>query len=94
MRNCATHHHACDCREERIKTLEAENEKLKQGVKSSIDVFVLDTYRDRKGAGFQNDIREYITETDYNLILTQDNYYKARLIVSGDKAGDSGAEGE
>jgi len=32
MRNCVTHFHACDCREEKFKNLDKENIELHQTV--------------------------------------------------------------
>ena len=29
MRDCVTHHYACDCREDKFKNIQSENEKLK-----------------------------------------------------------------
>jgi hypothetical protein len=31
-KECTTHHHACDCREEKFKELERENKQLRQTV--------------------------------------------------------------
>ena len=31
-RQCTTHHHACDCREEKFKQTEAENKRLREGI--------------------------------------------------------------
>ena len=30
MKNCVTHHHACDCREDKFKKLEEKNKKLRE----------------------------------------------------------------
>jgi len=30
MKNCVTHHHACDCREQMFTEMAAENQTLKQ----------------------------------------------------------------
>lgn len=35
--NCTTHHFACECREERFRELEKENELLKLALKESSD---------------------------------------------------------
>jgi len=35
MRECVTHHYACDCREEKFRKLEAESEKLKKAIEYS-----------------------------------------------------------
>ena len=32
MRNCITHHHACDCREEKFKKLEAALAEVRKGL--------------------------------------------------------------
>ena len=31
MKECTTHHHACDCREAKFAELEAENARLREG---------------------------------------------------------------
>lgn len=33
-RRCVTHHHACDCREEKFKKMEAENAKLREAIET------------------------------------------------------------
>ena len=32
MKECITHHHACDCREDKFKELKAENERLREKI--------------------------------------------------------------
>lgn len=33
VRNCVTHHYACDCREDKFKKIETQNDKLMEFVK-------------------------------------------------------------
>jgi len=37
MRNCVTHHFACDCREDKFKKLEEENKKLREALEFYAD---------------------------------------------------------
>ena len=46
MRNCITHHHACDCREEKFRKLEAAMAEAKRGF-SEIRKYNGDTTRVR-----------------------------------------------
>ncbi len=36
-KECTTHHHACDCREEKFKALERENKQLRQTVLETLN---------------------------------------------------------
>ena len=36
-KECTTHHHACDCREEKFKELERENKQLRQTVLETLN---------------------------------------------------------
>jgi hypothetical protein len=36
MTECTTHHHACDCREEKFRQLEQENAALREALDSAI----------------------------------------------------------
>lgn len=36
MKECITHHHACDCREENFKKLEKENTRLRSALDSVV----------------------------------------------------------
>ena len=39
MKECITHHHACDCREDKFKDLQAENERLREAIRKHRDNF-------------------------------------------------------
>ena len=39
MSRCTTHHHACDCREERFRILESENKELREALRECADSF-------------------------------------------------------
>jgi len=37
MSRCTTHHHACDCREERFRILESENKAWEKAAQAVVD---------------------------------------------------------
>lgn len=50
-KECTTHHHACDCREAKLRKMEQELVELRGRIQSALDVF---NDRAKEVRGFQN----------------------------------------
>jgi len=62
MRNCVTHHHACDCREAKFKGIQAENAELKTKLSEAIEFRI---YQESKALQKENEeLRKRIEELE------------------------------